>query len=474
MGPTGQVRTGGAASVLEYAKRLQQRGHSVCLCTWPKFLWPEKDPFPGIDFEVDIYFDGAPTTGSLPYHLVNRTPRDYVGELQFFVTYMSLLTPAIPKCDLIISSNWDTILPAWQSRQGKPVHFPQHYDEVFFTLDGATSSSLQGNPLIKLLCRNSFQLPVYRIANSSWLAGELQERFGETVPYVNHGIDCALFQLRPKKSEIDGILRVVTYSRPDKWKGFPDAVAAMQQVLKHHAGLVEWHVYGFQNPAFPPDNALAPYTYHGTLAHEELSVLYAESDIVLCPSWYESFPLPPIEAMACGTAVVTTSYGTEDFAIHEETALVVQPRIVTDMVEAVERLVKDGALRRKLAASGRAMAESLTWDRAVTAREKILYQIHQNALHNDLLGGFDTAIPDGNNISFERIPTELQAPEGELLRDEAGAYYIVESRRLRPLSHPGVLGLNAETARPLDSLILARTDLGPTIHTLEEWYGERR
>ena len=232
--------------------------------------------------------------------------------------------------------------------------------------------------------------------------------------------------------------------------------------------------YGFQNPAFPPDNALAPYTYHGTLAHEELSVLYAESDIVLCPSWYESFPLPPIEAMACGTAVVTTSYGTEDFAIHEETALVVQPRIVTDMVEAVERLVKDGALRRKLAASGRAMAESLTWDRAVTAREKILYQIHQNALHNDLLGGFDTAIPDGNNISFERIPTELQAPEGELLRDEAGAYYIVESRRLRPLSHPGVLGLNAETARPLDSLILARTDLGPTIHTLEEWYGERR
>ena len=99
MGPTGQVRTGGAASVLEYAKRLQQRVHSVCLCTWPKFLWPEKDPFPGIDFEVDIYFDGAPTTGSLPYHLMNRTPRDYVGELQFFVTYMSLLTPAIPKCD---------------------------------------------------------------------------------------------------------------------------------------------------------------------------------------------------------------------------------------------------------------------------------------------------------------------------------------------------------------------------------------
>jgi hypothetical protein len=60
---------------------------------------------------------------------------------------MNLLTPAIPKCDLIIANNWDSILPAWQSKQGKPVHFPQHYDEVFFSLDATPEIGFQGNPM---------------------------------------------------------------------------------------------------------------------------------------------------------------------------------------------------------------------------------------------------------------------------------------------------------------------------------------
>src|SRR5262249_18832767 len=145
---------------------------------------------------------------------------------------------------------------------------PQHYDEVFFTLDGDPKHGLQGNPLIKMMCRNAFEMPVYRIANSSWLANEFKRRTGEKVPYVTHGIDASQFSPRPKISDIDGIVRVVTYSRPEKWKGFQDAVAAMQEIRRLHGDRVEWHVYGFQNPAFPPDNGFAPYRFHGSLDHE--------------------------------------------------------------------------------------------------------------------------------------------------------------------------------------------------------------
>jgi SAM-dependent methyltransferase len=38
LGPTGNVRTGGAASILEYARRFQERGHEVSLTTWPQFI----------------------------------------------------------------------------------------------------------------------------------------------------------------------------------------------------------------------------------------------------------------------------------------------------------------------------------------------------------------------------------------------------------------------------------------------------
>ena len=154
--------------------------------------------------------------------------------------------------------------------------------------------------------------------------------FSETVPVVQHGIDTAKFHTRPKLSAQDGVIRVVTYCRPEKWKGFQDAVPAMAELMRRYPNKIEWHVYGFAASGFRAAamNSL-PTVSRRRSDHDELSRLYAESDIVLCPSWYESFPLPPIEAMACGTAVITTPYGTEDYAIDGHTAIVARPRVIS-------------------------------------------------------------------------------------------------------------------------------------------------
>ena len=403
LSPTARIRTGSAASTLEYARRFQDQGHEVSLTTWPKFTWLEDEPFPGLDFKVPVHYDADARRESLPYHFLDQTPRDFLGELRFFLAYAHLLTPAIPQADLIIATNWESIIPAWQSGKGKPVHFPHHYDEVFFTSDADAASGLQGNPLIKMLqCRNSFQMPMHRIANSSWLAGEFRRRFDEIVPVVQHGIDTAKFRPRPKLSAQDGVIRVVTYCRPEKWKGFEDAVPAMEELMRRYPNKISWQVYGFSHPVYGPENELAPYKFHGTLGHDDLSRLYAESDIVLCPSWHESFPLPPIEAMACDTAVITTPYGTEGYAIDGHTAIVARPRVVSDLVIALDGLVRLPELRQKLASNGRAMAESLTWDGAVAAREELLWRIHRNQMPTAGQQGFDTAIMDGCGTSFDR------------------------------------------------------------------------
>ncbi len=472
LGPTGNTRTGGAACILEYARRFQERGHPVSLTTWPKFLWPGSEPFPNLDFNIPIHYDHNATPDMLPSHLVNQSPRDYLGELKFFTSYMSLLTPAIPRADVIIAANWESVLPAWQSGKGKPVHFPQHYDEVFFTLDGAASTSLQGNPLVKMLCRNAFQMPVYRIANSTWLAGELKRRFAEQVPVVTHGIDTKRFRELPKLSEQDGIIRIVTYSRPEKWKGFQDAVPAVGEVMKRHPGKIEWHVYGFAH-GIGPENRVAPYKFHGPLGHEELSKLYAESDIVLCPSWYESFPLPPIEAMACGTAVVTTRYGTEDYAIDGHTAIVVRPRVVVDFVGAIDALIRRPDVRRRLARNGRAMAESLTWEGAVAAREELLWRIYRNQMPTNAFQGFETGISDGYGKSFERLIAEVNANDGDLLNGADGEHYIVESGRLRHLKNPEAIGADLSRAKPVNLLTLLRTEHGPEVTSAANYYGVR-
>ncbi len=463
MGPTGNVRTGSSASMLEYVRRFQDRGHDVSITTWPKFLWRGAEPFPNLGFHVPIHFDRDAQRESLPFDLLNKSPRDSMGELQFLFAYLNLLTPAIPNVDLVIATNWDTVIPAWQCGKGKPVHFPQHYDEVDFTLDGNPSAGLQGNPLIKLLCRGVFQMPVYRIANSSWLSGELRRRFHEVVPVVKPGIDSQCFHPGPKRSAKDGVLRVVTYSRPEKWRGFQDAVAAMQSIFRRHNGKVEWHVFGSPHPDLKPDNPHAPYTFHGQLSREDLSRLYAESDIALFAQWCASFPLPPIEAMACGTAVITTAAGTEDYAIEGHTAILARPRVISDFVTALDGLVRLPELRERLARNGRAMAESLSWEGSVKAREELLWRIHNNAMPNSLLQGLDTGIVDGYGVPFERLTPEVTFQDGELLYGTDGKHYLVESGRLRRVVNPSGVGLDPKRARPLDSLTLLRNAVGPEV-----------
>lgn len=404
---------------------------------------------------------------------MNKTPRNYLGELQFFLAYTQFLTSAIPQADLIIAGNWEAVIPAWQSGKGKPVHFPQHYDEVYFTLDGSPSAGLQGNPLIKMLCRNTLQMPVYRISNSSWLSSEYLRRFGQKIPFISNGIDTTLFHPRPKRSAEDGIIRVVTYSRPEKWKGFPDAVPAMHQLMARHPNKIEWHVFGFQHPDLAPDNALAPYKFHGALGHEDLSRLYAESDIMLCPSWYESFPLPPLEAMACGTAVITTPNGTGDYVVDGHSAIVVRPRVVSDFVLALDGLVRLPDLRNRLARNGRAMAESLTWEGAVSGRAELLWRIHRNEMPNHALHGFDTGIEDGFGTSFDCLAAEVGARDGELLKGGDGKHYLVESGRLRRVPDPSVIGIDPSKARPLDLLSVLRNEHGPDITSYANYFGLR-
>jgi glycosyltransferase involved in cell wall biosynthesis len=444
------------------------------LTTWPKFLWQTDHPFPGLDFKIPAFYDANAEPKDLPLHFLEKSPRDYLGELQYFLAFLNLVTPVIPAVDLVVAGSWEGIIPAWQSNRGKIVHFPQHYDEISFTLDDAPIDGLHSNPLIKTLCRGALQLPVYRVANSSWLAGEFRRRFGQNIPFVQNGVDTIRFHPREKLSSQDGIIRVVTYSRPEKWKGFQDAVPALQEAMHRHPAKLEWNVYGFVHPTLGPDNPLAPYKFHGQLDHTRLSRLYAESDIALCPSWYEGFAMPPLEAMACGTAVITTRYGTEDFAIDGHNAIVARPRVVSDLAVALDGLVRTPELRQQLARNGRAMAESLTWDTAVSAREELLYRVLANEFPNTGLQGIQNGIADGHGIPFENLTADVAANEGDLLIGAEGEYYLVESASLRRVAHPGAIGLDPNQAQPIDVLSLLRNVQGTQITSPANFYALRR
>ena len=373
------------------------------------------------------------------YTALSNRPEDAAPLLGLYheATVAQILMNAMPDCDVNIATFWSTAIPVYFSGKGKPAIFMQHYEEVFYPLERTSLTN-------RLLTRFAFALPIYKIANSSWLANQFEQRFGQKIPFSNNALVIDDFSPRPKKSEQDGILRVVTYAREEEWKGFGDAVAAMQLVRKQLGNKLQWHVFGYLNPTLPPDNPYAPYEYHPKLSFRDLARLYAESDVTLCPSWYESFPLPPLESMASGTAVVTTAYGTEDYAFHDRNALVVNSRDVDAMAGAVLQLLHDECLRRRLARAGRRVAEEYTWERAVDVREQMLKDICSGAVDFDLFAAARTGIADEAGVPFEmcRLPPapDVEQPDRrKLIRIDRQRVYLVHNGHKRHVTDPKTL-----------------------------------
>jgi glycosyltransferase involved in cell wall biosynthesis len=99
--------------------------------------------------------------------------------------------------------------------------------------------------------------------------------------------------------------------------------------------------------------------------HDELERLYERAAVVACPSHREGFGVVCAEAMAHSRPVVAGDVGgLRDLVVDGETGILVPPRDVGALRDALRSLLDDEGLRRRYGAAGRArIAEHFTWDR---------------------------------------------------------------------------------------------------------------
>jgi glycosyltransferase involved in cell wall biosynthesis len=100
----------------------------------------------------------------------------------------------------------------------------------------------------------------------------------------------------------------------------------------------------------------------GFLPRADLDALLAGAEVFCYPSLREGFGLPVLEAMAQGTAVVTSS-GTATEEVAGDAALLVDPRDPSTITDALDRLLSDRAAADELGRRGRARAAEFTWQR---------------------------------------------------------------------------------------------------------------
>ena len=102
----------------------------------------------------------------------------------------------------------------------------------------------------------------------------------------------------------------------------------------------------------------------GFLRADTLAILYRLADAFVFPSLYEGFGLPPLEAMASGTPVLTSNVSSLPEVV-DTAALLIDPYDPESIADGLRQILSDEGLRARLISRGRARASTFSWEESV-------------------------------------------------------------------------------------------------------------
>jgi glycosyltransferase involved in cell wall biosynthesis len=326
---------GGVRAILTYADRLARRGHDVELRV------PAKSG-------LRAWWRNVRSEGST-----------FVPDLAARVRWVGRWRPErLPDADVLLATAWQSapVVAAAGARCGEKFYLVQHYESLYHGQAERVDAT--------------YRLPLRKIVISTWLRDVMRERFGAAAEVLVTPVDPRLFHPVPDAAP-PGPPRVLMLHHEYPWKGVADGMAAVARARRRGAELV---LVGFGARA--PRDPLPYDEFHENPPQEALARLYAGCAVYLCPSWDEGLGMPAMEAMACGTALVTyDNGGSRDYARDGETALVARRRDIDDLAAGLERLIADPALRRRLARAGHELVtRAFDWDTAVERIERLFSQ----------------------------------------------------------------------------------------------------
>ncbi len=114
----------------------------------------------------------------------------------------------------------------------------------------------------------------------------------------------------------------------------------------------------------------------GSLDHAMLPLYYQAADVCVVPSYYESFGLVALEAMACGTPVVASRVpGLEAIVGDNRSGYLVAWHCPDAFADRLEVLLANDALRQSMGREAHAMAQDMSWDGAARAVAEVYAEL---------------------------------------------------------------------------------------------------
>ncbi len=344
--------SGGVLLVVDYANRLQQRGHQVTLVIPGGALDPAvcQKLFAGVQI----------IEGKLPLPRLTSTRTLAWWKLAWYVVDLVRITP---RSDVVIATHTPTTIPAWLLRLLRKARqlawLYMDYDEMF-----------RQRPLERFLLHWMPRCFDLLMTISQPLADHVRGRTKGAVVVTGSGLARQEHFSTPTAPKMrDSKFRVLYVGDTRPRKGLREFLAAMAPVYQQVPNL-ELLIVSKEPVAI--DTAV-PYQLHIYPTDEALVALYSHCDLFVSCSWGEGLGYPPLEAMACGAPVVLTdSVGVRDYAWHEINCLIVPPREPAAIAAATLRLAQDPALAQRLIEQGKATIRHYQWDRVIDRVETAL------------------------------------------------------------------------------------------------------
>lgn len=196
--------------------------------------------------------------------------------------------------------------------------------------------------VIALKC--ALSMPFLKISNASWMQTYLSEQLGVDTELLIGGVNREVF--RPVEAPREaGIFRILCSGDPRERKGTDTIRSAFDDVRSG-------------------GSAVELVTYHGKgIPQDAMADTYCSADLFVDAQWYAGWNNPVAEAMACGVPVVCSDIGgVNDFAIHEETALLFPPGRADRLARAIRRMMGDESLRLRLKINALNRMARFDWD----------------------------------------------------------------------------------------------------------------
>ncbi len=293
----------------------------------------------------------------LPY-----TNPSFTTSVPFFFKEWILEPQTLRHCGIegiLIATNWQSVYPTYAHSNR------ENNRNLYFTQ--ANEVDFSNNYFYKKMAEKTYRLPIKRFTQSKWLAKYLDEKYGGETEYIGHGIAHNIFKRLP----VDRSRKIATIVRKDQNKGFELFVRGINELWSKRKDF-EILLIG-ESPDFLRQMIKFPYTYLGWISDDsKLAEIYNEC-IFVNTGTNEALPMPPIEAMSCGSSVVLTDIpGSKEYASDYKNCIVVNPMNFNEIANAISELLDSESLRNTISRNAIETAKNYDWNEVVRKLTKIL------------------------------------------------------------------------------------------------------